>query len=242
MIVACHQPNFLPWIGFFYKALIADQVVLLDDVQFARGFTWTNRNRLKGDGGELWLTVPVKKKGRGLQKIQEVEICYEKNWPRKFFQSIIQNYAHAPYLSEHLSFIKELFQQRWEKLVDLNLATINYLAHNLGVKAQLILQSTLGIKSQGSELLVEICKFLNAKVYLTSQVSQKYLNSDLFLANGITIKTFRFNPPIYPQLGGEFIFNLSLLDLILNCGNKSKEIIKKFNHPNKREDKPYGFN
>ncbi|MCX8012591.1 MAG: WbqC family protein, partial [Desulfobacterota bacterium] len=141
----------------------------------------------------------------------------------------IQNYAHAPYLYDHLDFIKELFQPKWEKLLDLNLTAIGYLANHLEVKEKLVLQSSLEIKSYGSDLLVEICKSLKAEFYLTPKVSEKYLNLDLFLANGITVKTFRFNPPIYPQLGGKFIFNLSLLDLMLNCGNKSLEIIKKFN-------------
>ena len=75
MIIACHQPNFLPWPGLFFKALQADRLVLLDDVQFPLGGSWVNRNRLKNDQGELWLTVPVWKRGRSLQRIDHVEIC-----------------------------------------------------------------------------------------------------------------------------------------------------------------------
>lgn len=230
MIVACHQPNFLPWIGFFYKALLADLVVLLDDVQFARGFTWVNRNRLKCDQGELWLTVPVKKKGRGLQKISDVEVLNEGNWPRRFFQGISQNYAHAPYFAEHRAFLKDLMQMRWRKLVDLNVAAIYYLADNLGIGNKVVLQSSLQIQSQGSELLVKISKETGADVYLTPLVSKKYVDENLFAKQGITIQFFKFIPPVYPQLWGEFIYNLSALDLLLNCGGKILEIIKKYNH------------
>lgn len=230
MIVTCHQPNFLPWIGFFYKALLADLVVLLDDVQFARGFTWVNRNRLKCDQGELWLTVPVKKKGRGLQKISDVEVVDEGNWPRRFFQGISQNYAHAPYFAEHSAFLKDLMQMRWRKLVDLNVAAIYYLAGSLGIGNKVVLQSSLQIQSQGSELLVKITKETGADVYLTPLVSKKYVDEILFAQQGITIQFFKFIPPVYPQLWGEFIYNLSALDLLLNCGGKSLEVIKKYNH------------
>jgi len=230
VIVTCHQPNFLPWIGFFYKALLADLVVLLDDVQFARGFTWVNRNRLKCDQGELWLTVPVKKKGRGLQKISDVEVVDEGNWPRRFFQGISQNYAHAPYFAEHSAFLKDLMQMRWRKLVDLNVAAIYYLAGSLGIGNKVVLQSSLQIQSQGSELLVKITKETGADVYLTPLVSKKYVDEILFARQGITIQFFKFIPPVYPQLWGEFIYNLSALDLLLNCGGKSLEVIKKYNH------------
>ena len=230
MIVTCHQPNFLPWIGFFYKALLADLVVLLDDVQFARGFTWVNRNRLKCDQGELWLTVPVKKKGRGLQKISDVEVVDEGNWPRRFFQGISQNYAHAPYFAEHSAFLKDLMQMRWRKLVDLNVAAIYYLAGSLGIGNKVVLQSSLQIQSQGSELLVKITKETGADVYLTPLVSKKYVDEILFARQGITIQFFKFIPSVYPQLWGEFIYNLSALDLLLNCGGKSLEVIKKYNH------------
>jgi len=230
VIVACHQPNFLPWIGFFYKALLADLVVLLDDVQFARGFTWVNRNRLKYDQGELWLTVPVKKKGRGLQKISDVEVVDEGNWPRRFFQAISQNYAHALYFAEHRAFLKDLMQMRWRKLVDLNVAAIYYLAGSLGIGNKVVFQSSLQIQSQGSELLVKITKETGADVYLTPLVSKKYVDEILFAQQGITIQFFKFIPSVYPQLWGEFIYNLSALDLLLNCGGKSLEVIKKYNH------------
>jgi len=230
VIVACHQPNFLPWIGFFYKALLADLVVLLDDVQFARGFTWVNRNRLKCDQGELCLTVPVKKKGRGLQKISDVEVLDEGNWPRRFLQGISQNYCHAPYFAEHRGFLKDLMQMRWRKLVDLNLAGIYYLAGCLGIGNKVVLQSSLQIQPQGPELLVRITKETGGDVYLTPLVSKKYVDENLFARHGITIQFFKFIPPVYPQLWGEFIYNLSALDLLLNCGGKSLEVIKKFNH------------
>ena len=121
-------------------------------------------------------------------------------------------------------------QVRWGKLVDLNGAAIHYLAGSLGIVNKVVLQSSLQIQSQSSELLVKIAKETGADVYLTPLVTKKYVDENLFLKQGITIRFFQFIPPVYPQLWGEFIYNLSALDLLLNCGGKSLEVIKKYNH------------
>ena len=206
-------------------------MVLLDNVQFARGFTWVNRNRLKFPEGELWFTVPVKKKGRGRQKINEVEIFHERGWARKFFQSLSQNYAHAPFFNDHIEFLKDLFQEKKEKLVDLNFEALKYLTSRFGIKDKFVFQSALKIKdARGPQLLVEVCKKLGAEICLTSLASKKYLDANFFARNGIAVKFFKFTPPVYPQLWGDFIYNLSALDLLLNCGDKSLEIIRKYNH------------
>lgn len=227
MIVACHQPSFLPWTGFFAKALLADALILLDDVQLARGFTWMNRNRLKCDQGELWLTVPLWKKGRGLQKIREVEVYNERNWHYKHLRSIMQNYAHAPYLSDHLSFLKDIYQQKWKRLVDLNCRVLFYLRDALGIDKEFMLQSDLGVETLGTELLVELCERVGADVYLASLVSKKYLDETLFEKSGVRVDYLSFVSPIYPQLWGDFIPNLSALDLLLNCGRESLVIMKR---------------
>jgi len=121
-------------------------------------------------------------------------------------------------------------QVRLGKLVDLNVAAIHYLADSLGIGNKFVLQSSLQIQSQSSELLVKITKETGADVYLTPLVTKKYVDENLFAQQGITIQFFRFIPPVYPQLWGEFIYNLSALDLLLNCGGKSLEVIKKYNH------------
>ncbi len=229
MIVASHQPNFLPWCGFFYKALLADRVVLLDDVQFARGFSWVNRNRIKGDQGEVWLTVPVWKKGRGLQHIRNAEICHERSWSRKHLQSLYQHYLHAPYWEEHIDFFQEVYAHRWERLIDLNLKLIRYLAATLGVVEKFVLQSSLRIQGSGSALLVSICQELGADTYITSLPSAKFLDPEVFDSAGITVSFYRFVPPVYPQLWGPFLENLSYIDLLFDCGEKSRDVMLKLN-------------
>jgi hypothetical protein len=230
IVVACHQPNFMPWPGFFYKALRADRFVLLDEVQCARGFTWVNRNRLKSDQGELWLTVPILKKGRGVQKISAVEIHNEGNWRHKHFQSIVQQYANAPYLSDHYAFLEGLYEHKYERLIDLNFAVLHYLNKALGIGQEFILQSALGIQGKGSGLLVKICTHLGATHYLAPLMSRKYLDEDLFAEHHVAISYYSFTSQVYPQLWGDFLSDLSSLDLLLTHGPKSLEIIQRCNN------------
>ncbi len=225
MIVSTHQPIFLPWPGFFFKAMKSDCMVLLDNVQFPRGRGWVNRNRLKNEQGELWLTVPVWKKGRGLQIIREVEICYEVEWKRKHLESIKQSYAHAPYLNDYLPTLESTYNKNNHKLAELNLSIIKFLWEALALKTKLYLQSELGVTGKGTELIINICKHLKADTYLTFPIVKKHLDIPLIDYSGLQIEFCNFQPPIYPQLWGKFIYNLSTLDMLLNCGERSRYII-----------------
>ncbi|MDH3344715.1 MAG: WbqC family protein, partial [Desulfobacteraceae bacterium] len=121
MILSANQPYFFPFPGFFYKAYLSDIFVILDNVQFPRGTTWITRNRFKNDQGSLWMTVPVKKKGLGLQKIDAVRICHNGRWPKKHLESLKNAYSRAPYFKAHIGFLKALLSTKFEKLIDLNL-------------------------------------------------------------------------------------------------------------------------
>lgn len=225
MIITTHQPIFLPWPGFFYKGLRADTLVLLDQVQFPLGRSWMTRNRLKSDQGELWLRVPVWKKGRGKQNIQDVEIHNETHWRQKHLQSIRQHYAHAPYLNDYLPPLETIYAHHHHRLVDLNVDLIQYLWNALGLKSTWVLQSELGVSGQGTELLVSVCRALNADTFVTLPPAEKYLDREKFSTCGIKLVFAPFHPPVYPQLWGDFRYNLSALDLLLNYGPKSLDII-----------------
>ena len=226
MMIACHQPNFMPWPGLFFKAMHAEIVVLLDDVQFPLGGSWVNRNRFKNDQGELWLTVPVWKRGRSLQRIDRVEICNEENWQKKHLFSLEHAYKHAPYWQDHLGFCQEIYQTQWQDLFQLNLNILEYFRVALELARPFLLNSTLAIDTSGSERLVDICTALGASEYLTVNSSRKYLDEELFHHHSIDVIYYKYDAPIYPQLWGDFRANLSTLDLLFICGPKSPEIIR----------------
>jgi hypothetical protein len=225
MVISTYQPLFAPFLGFFYKARLSDVMVILDDVQFPLGRSFLNRNRFKNDQGILRITIPVWKRGRGLQKINQVMIYPEGNWRKKHLISLETSYANSPYFHEHLGFVEDIFTEKHKKLIDLNLSIIKYLMQQLDIATELILLSDLGITVRGANLLVEICRRLKASNYLTHTSARKFLNLPLFADAEIRISFF--NPPsfVYPQLWGDFIPNLSAFDLLFNCGPKSYEIL-----------------
>lgn len=225
MIVSANQPYFAPFLGFFYKAFLSDAIVLLDDVQFPRGTTWITRNRFKGDQGTLWMTIPVWKKGLGLQRISDVRIYHEGRWAKKHLESLKKSYGKSPYFPDHLGLFEEIFSSRIEKVFDLNIEIIKYLFVALGIDTRIVLQSELETEARGNQLLVELCRKLNATRYLAQHTASKYLDADLFQKAGIQVEFFKVPSPIYPQLWGDFIPNLSAFDLLFNCGEKSHDIL-----------------
>jgi len=227
MIVSAYQPFFAPFPGFFAKALRSDALVLMDTVQFPRGATWLTRNRFKNDQGTLWMTVPVWKKGLGLQRINDVRICHERSWARKHLASLKTAYGHAPFFEEHLDFLEEIFSSKFEKLIDLNMRIIVHLMARLQVSAKVHLLSNLGIEARDPHLSVKICKKLGASHFLAQAGAGKYLDRAVFQQEGIALVFFNPRPPVYPQLWGSFIANLSVFDLLFNCGPKGASILRK---------------
>ena len=225
MILAANQPYFSPFAGFFYKAYLSDIFVLLDNVQFPRGTTWINRNRFKNDQGTLWMTIPVWKKGLGLQNINQVRIFHEGHWSRKHLASLQHAYAHAPYFGEHVNFTREMFSNRYDKLIDLNIAIIQHLMKHLAIDTEMKLQSDLGIHASGNQLLIDLCKQLRASTFLAQLPARKYLDADLFQQAGIKLQFFKPPSCIYPQLWGDFINDLSAFDLLFNCGPKARDVL-----------------
>ena len=225
MILSASQPYFAPFAGFFYKAYRSDIFLMMDEVQFPRGTTWMTRNRFKSDQGTLWMTVPVRKKGLGLQSINRVRIYHESNWRKKHLTSMKQAYGNAPYLRDHLDFLEWTFNENFDRLVDLNMAIIRYLLDQLEVKTEVRLLSELNVEGKGTKRLVEACRRMNATLFMAQTPAHKYIDVALFRESGIEVEFIHQPSPVYPQLWGNFIPNLSAFDLLLNCGPKSHDIL-----------------
>ena len=225
MLVTITRPYFAPFPGFFFRARLSDLVVILDQVQFPLRTTWITRNRFKNDQGVLWLTIPVWKKGRGLQSIDDVKICHEGRWGCKFSASLERAYADAPYFKEHSDFIDRVFSLKYERILDLNMEIIRYLFRCLDIDTPIVHQSELGVGESGNRLLLEICRLSSATVFLVPDYSLKHIDASLFERNGIEFKTVSYQARAYPQLWGDFLSNLSVFDMIFNCGEKAQELM-----------------
>jgi hypothetical protein len=238
MILSVNQPYFCPFAGFFYKLQMCDVLVILDSVQFPQGTTWITRNRFKNDQGVLWITVPVWKKGLGLQTISDVRICHEGRWQKKHMESLKSAYMHAPYFAEHQELFESIFSEQFKQILDVNLRAIEHAREYLEIETRIVLLSKLGIDAKGSRLLVDICRALNADQFLAQSGAAKYLDQDVFAAAGIEVLYLKYPEWIYPQLWGNFIANLSVFDLIFNCGRRARDILFAGDSPAKRLHAP----
>jgi hypothetical protein len=225
MRITITRPYFAPHPGFFYRAHLADALVLLDRVQFPRRTTWITRNRFKNDQGTLWLTIPVHKKHLGLQPIDAVRINSAGRWARKYPAALRQAYTHAPYLDDYFGFVEETLSAGYPRILDLNLVVCRYLLDALGIRTPILLQSTLAVEDSGDALLLAVCRAAGADEVLVPRDVGKHIDSRLFARSGIALKLFTMPQWTYPQLWGDFIANLSVFDLLFNCGAKARDIL-----------------
>jgi len=215
MIVAIHQPNFIPWLGYFYKIAKADVFVLLDDVQYTKN-SFINRNRIKTPQGKLWLTIPVIHSGQFGQLINEVKIQNPGRSLNKIIKSIESNYIKAPFFDEVFNIVETGLIQT-DNLAEINEAMIVEILGYLGVGTRIIRSSDLAInETNSSHRLVKICEVLGAKTYLSGFGSSNYQENEVFVKAGIKSEVYDFIHPEYTQLWGEFTHSLSILDVLFN--------------------------
>jgi len=202
----------------------ADVFVLLDTVQFEKN-DWQNRNRIKTAQGWQWLTVPVHY--RFGQRIWEVQINGRVNWGRKHRQALRTNYSGAPYWRSHRTFFEEAFSKAWDRLVDLNVYMIQYLKDALGIGTELRMASDMEETSEEpNQRLVDLCCQVGADIYLAGAGGRSYMDGLVFQRGSIHVVFQDYQCPRYPQRFGEFEPNLSVVDVLFNCGPDALGIIR----------------
>lgn len=226
MIVAIHQPQYMPWIGYFDKIDKAEVFVILDNVQYKKN-EWQNRNRIKTVNGWQWLTVPVLYKFP--KKINEVKIDNRKNWQRKHIQALTTNYAKSPMFIQYKQPIEDILSEKWEYLSEVNIHLIKYFMAVIGIKTKIFIASEFDLTEEPTERLIDICKLTNSNTYLSGKDGVNYLSVEKFEEQGIKIIFQDFKPPVYNQLYADFESGLSIIDLLFNCGKSSLDIIRNAN-------------
>jgi hypothetical protein len=223
MVVTIHQPEHLPWTGFFHKMSQADVYVLLDVVQFTKN-NWQNRNQLVDRQGQaFWLTVPVMMKGHTSNAIKDIQIDNQQDWRRKYWGRLEQAYCRHPFYAQYAPALREIVMQPCDRLVDLNLALIRFLREALGLGNRILCASELPVSGVRSELLLDICRKLEAKTYLSGPSGRDYLKQEIFAEAGIALEFHTFKPPVYPA--PHYLPALSTLDVLFNHGPASAALI-----------------
>jgi hypothetical protein len=217
--VAIHQPNYLPWLGFFRKIALCDVFVLFDNVQMPGGKSFVSRNAIKTAQGRTWLSVPVSGKGPGTQ-IADVPIAGS-GWERKHLRTLELAYAGSVGLPLVSAEIEPILSAKHSNIADLNIALIVSLSGLLGLgDVQLVRATTLDLESQGAESIGEILSKTGATQYITGsgEGSRRHLDEAKLSDAGVETVFVDWVSPEYPQKHGAFETNLSAVDALLNCG------------------------
>jgi hypothetical protein len=221
LIVAIHQPNYLPWYGYFQKIAEADRFVFLDDAEYSRN-SFINRNRVKTPAGLSWLTVPVARKGRSRAAINEIPVDPNDAWIATHRKTLQANYARAPFFDDVLEAVLEPVLMtagpHWESLAALNAALIGRVCEYLAITTPRTFASEHGVRVTGTQRLIALVRAVGGTTYLSGRGGGKYQDEAAFAAAGIDVRTIAYLPITYEQLWGPFERDVSIIDMLFHCG------------------------
>lgn len=227
-IVVIHQPDFMPYLGFFDRLLKADIYVILDNVQYVRNSSraWTARDKIKTEKGEKWFKVGTQKTILDTS-INNVLLSQQNNWREDHLNLLKENYRKAKYFEEIFPYIQNLYEYKCKRLMDFNLKSIDMLLGLFDIQIEMVTASNMEASGKNNELVINIIKELGCHRYLSGVGARDYYIPELYEEAGIEVIWQEFNHPIYPQQFGEFIPYLSSIDLLFNCGiEHSRKILR----------------
>lgn len=220
MIIAVHQPNYLPYLGFFDKMRKSDIFVIYDDAQFNKE-DFQHRNKIRIFNGWKWLSVPVEKKRIPINKIKiknEFTTWKGFKWNDVHFNDIKDNYKDTPFYKTYENEIMKVYKNKYENLVDLNMNFIYFLKKAFDIDTKIMFSSDLGLRSKSSERLSDIIQALGGDAYLSGSGGSNYLDTTLFEKKGIRVEFQNFVHPSYKQQYEDFVPNMAAIDALFNVG------------------------
>lgn len=224
MRVAAIQPSFIPWRGYIDFIATVDVFVFLDDVQYTTR-DWRNRNKIKTPKGVEWLSVPVLHKERS-QLIVDTQIDYSTQWRKKHIGSWSANYRAAPYFNALTEILNDLVGCEGTTISQLNIELTRRICAYLNIYTPMLISSELKLRGSRTDRLIDLLRKLNANVYLSGPSADEYLDKEAFRRNGIQLEYKSYDYAPYPQLWGGFVGEVTVLDLIANCGREAKSLIR----------------
>lgn len=224
MRLAAHQPQYMPWLGYFDKMDRVDLFVLLDTVQYKKN-EWQNRNRIRTAKGWQWLTVPVRY--RYPMMIREVGIDETSPWRRKHREALRIQYARAPHVGWMLDEIDPVLREPCGSLAQLNTHTVRILAGLLGVRTPIVLSSSVdGIPQGADDRLIALCHHFGCRTYLAGTGGRDYMDIGAYRRAGIEVEFQSFRHPNYRQPHPGFEPALSAIDCLMNCGSGAAAVMR----------------
>lgn len=224
--VAIVQSNYIPWKGYLDLIASVDEFIIYDDMQYTRR-DWRNRNRIKTPQGAQWLTVPVKVKGKFLQSIRDTEI-EDSSWAEAHWRSLTLNYRRAPYFEEVAEIVEPLYRNCGDlALSQLNRKFLEAICRYLSIQTSITNSWDYDLLEGKTERLAALCEQAGGTEYVSGPSAKNYLDPVVFKETGIELTWFEYGVyPTYPQLWGDFIHEVTILDLLFNCGKDARDFMK----------------
>jgi hypothetical protein len=224
--VAVVQSNYIPWKGYFDLIAAADEFILFDDMQYTRR-DWRNRNKIKTPSGIQWLTVPVQVKGKYLQRIRDTLIG-DPNWACTHWKTLACNYGNSRCFGEVSELLEPIYTGTgFTHLSQLNRTLIESICAYLGITTVISNSWDYTLGAGKSERLAELCAQAGGTEYISGPAARGYLDEAVFTRRGLSVSWFDYDGyPEYPQLWGEFSHQVSILDLLFNCGKEAAHYMR----------------
>ncbi len=221
--VGIHQPNYLPWIGYFTKILLSDYFIFLDDVQFSNEgmHHW---HYLKTPQGPIRIKIPICQTLG--DRINEVKTRDELGWKSKHLKSIELNYKKASHYQEVYRDLAELILHDYDNIALMNIAIISFICAKLGISTRLVNSSSFNVPTVGVERIIDLVKAVNGTDYISGMGARSYQDDRVFQEKGIRLHYLHYIPIVYDQLWGPFHANVSIIDYLMNCGYDLRPIVK----------------
>lgn len=226
-IVVIHQPDFMPYLGFFDRLLKADIYVVFDNVQYVRSSRgWTSRDKIKTQNGEKWISVSTQKAARDTA-INQILLSKDGGWREDNLNLIHENYKKSPYYGEIMAYISELYNFQCERMMDFNLQSIKMLLQLFDIHIDIVIASELKPTGKSNTLIIDIMKKLGCTKYLSGVGARDYYVPELYEQAGIEVIWQDFKHPVYKQQYEGFIPYLSSIDMLFNCGiEESRRLLR----------------
>lgn len=224
MNVGIHQPDYIPWLGLFYKMYLSDVFIHLDDVQYSNTAAH-NFNVVKTAQGELRLKFPVEYHHGDL--ITDVRPKYELNWREKHLKTLEMNYSKAKCFKDTFPELKDVFMADYPNVAELNIAINEYIAYRFGISPKFIKSSDFSLDTKREEKVIDLCVAVGGTRYISGNGARVYQDPAHFAERGVELTYLDYKPIEYPQVWKEFLPCMSVLDYIFNCGYDWDYVLRK---------------
>lgn len=231
MNVGIHQPDYIPWLGLFYKMYLSDVFIHLDDAQYSNEAAH-NFNEIKTSQGAFRIKFPVEQHLG--DTILQVRPRYELRWRENHLKTFEMNYARGKYFKDVYPAFREVFMGDYPNVAELNISINEFIAGQFGIAPRFVRSSEFGLTTRREEKVIDLCLRVGGTRYISGNGARAYQVDSHFTDRGITLSYLDYQPVPYTQLWGGFLPCMSVLDYVFNCGYDWEYVVEKVKELNER--------